>query len=241
MDIQNLYEIINTYQLISENLNNYYNRKKLLLSRKKAIKQFSNKNLIKIAFDTRRIDQEESFNPRRGLQHYNRSNEFITKSIENKLINLAKLKNILDEIKISYGNEPQWLDSNARILLNTVNNGLRDNFKDGEYTEVQPSTGSLNYIEELLDARYRLKIDNISKLSENDIKGIILNKDEDLAKRNISSIVHGNREVTKNDIVNKSYNELIEALFGGVKATKDGKTVERTVTITIKDSVLDKE
>ena len=38
----------------------------------------TDKPLTKLAFDTRRIDQDKEYNPRRGLQHYQRSEEFVS-------------------------------------------------------------------------------------------------------------------------------------------------------------------
>ena len=45
--------------------------------RVEAIKSSVNKPLTKIAFDTRRIDQENDYNPRQNLQYYHRSEPFI--------------------------------------------------------------------------------------------------------------------------------------------------------------------
>lgn len=230
-------QILELYQLISEGTNSIPDRKKSFELRKSAFQSYSSSGLTKLAFDTRRINQEIEYNPRRGLQNYHRSEQFISEAISQKLTNFAKLKKVLQSLKEQYEKEPEWQDSYARVLLSTLNKGLRTDQVDGDYTEVQPGVGSLDYIEELLYVRYRLHLDNLSKLSESELKKIILDKDEELTRKDVNHAV----EITKNDVATQSYDSLMDKLFGGVKATKDNPSVERTVTITIKDSYIDQD
>lgn len=187
----------------------------------------------KVAFDSRRIDQEIEYNPRRGLQNYNRSEAFITEATSQKLANFTRLQCILEDLSQEYGGDPDWLDSNTRILLSTLNKGLRIGINDGDYATSQPSVGSLDYIEELLYVRYRLGLDEISKLGSLELKKIILSKDEKLIRRDP---IKNNITLPKNDIQN--YDTLMEKLFGGIKATAENPEVERAVTITIKEKFI---
>lgn len=186
--------------------------------------------MVKYAFDSRRIDQENDYNPRRGLQNYNRSEAFITHAMTSKLLSFNKLKQILEELKAQYGKSSSWHDSYCRVLLNTIYRALRVNEQDGDFSENQPSVGSLDYLEELLHVRYRLNLADMSTLSDDDLKRILLSKDEFQA-----TDVNNIYEVTKKDVASQPADALIEKLFGGVRATKENPEVERTVTITIKD------
>jgi hypothetical protein len=224
------------YQLISRGAENISSRRRSIGLRKQALDSLlSGNGFTKVAFDTRRINQETEFNPRRGLQNYNRSEEFLTTATATKLVSLSKLQGILEGIKEKYGKDPEWQDSKVRVLLNTINTGLRTSTHDGDYTEMQPGVGSLDYIEELLDMRYRLRLENIDKLAESNIKDIILSKDEDLGKHHERKGI----EITNHDVASKTYDTLMEKLFGGIRASKDNPEVERTVTITIKDKFVE--
>lgn len=120
----NFYEIKNILSLISSSVTKNSERNKLLELRKRA---FTPQKLKKIAFDTRRINQETQINPRRGLQNYNRSESFISIALSKKLQNLNTLKNALNDIKNQYGKEIKWHDSNARVLLSHLEKALRSN------------------------------------------------------------------------------------------------------------------
>lgn len=230
--------VLDLYSLISRGTADVPSRKMCMLLRKKGFESYINgSGFKKMAFDTRRIDQETEYNPRRGLQNYNRSESFISEGIANKIKNLNKLKTIVADLKSMYGKEPEWQDSNARVLLSTLDKGLRSEQLDGDYTEAQPAMGSLDYIEELLHMRYRLTPDDLQKMGAGDLKRVILSKDEELTRKDIDSAV----EIKKADIGKESYDSLLEKLFGGVKATADNKSVERTVTITIKDTFIDEK
>lgn len=224
------------YYLISRGIRDIPSRKQSINLRKAALQSLSSKGLIKMAFDTRRINQETEYNPRRGLQTYHRSEAFVSENMGQKLANLAKLRGVLDSLRIVYGKKPEWQDSNARVLLSTLDKGLRTNINDGDYTESQPGVGNLSYIEELLHVRYRLGFDELSKMGETDLKKIILAKDEELTNKDVDN----SSEITKRDVATQSYDTLLEKLFGGVKATKENPEVERTVTITIKDKFVER-
>lgn len=235
MKIETISEI---YSLISGGMKNNPSRKESIILRKAGLDAFtSDKGFTKIAFDTRRINQETEYNPRRGLQNYNRSEAFISQGLSEKLINLSKLRRVLGSLKLEYGKEHEWQDSYARVLLSTLDKGLRTDQMDGDFSEAQPSMGSLDYIEELLDVRYRLRPENLSKMSESDLRHIILAKDEELTRKDVNQAL----EITKHDIGTKSYDTLMDKLFDGVKATKEHPEVERTVTITIKDKFVNDE
>lgn len=232
MKIETVLEI---YDLISGGIADIPTRKKLFSVRKKAFNNAIKSGLIKNAFDTRRINQETEYNPRRGLQNYNRSEKFITEALSEKIRNFSKLKNVLADLKEEFGKEHEWQDSNARVLLSTLNKGLRSEQNDGDFSENQPSMASLDYIEELLHVRYRLSLDNLSKLGSTDLRKIILSKDENLINQDSNKTVH----ITKNDIATKTYDNLLEKLFGDIRATKENPEVERSITITIKDKFVE--
>lgn len=244
MSIENILEI---YELISQGLNTLENRKQSLLLREATLSQLNKKNLIKVAFDTRRINQETDYNPRRGLQNYHRSEQFITQAQFQKIENFKKLKNILDDLKDKYGREPEWQDSYCRVLLNTLNKTLILKQGDMDFTETQPSVGSFDYVEELLFTRYRLDMNSIASLGVENLTDILLSKDQNLIRKNalispmarLSSppqISSEAQEITKRDVVVQSYDALIDKLFG-VYATSENPDIERTITITIKDKI----
>lgn len=227
----NFETILEIYELVSEGIKHVPSRKQTSSLRKTALgAAIISNSLIKVAFDTRRINQETQINPRRGLQNYSRSEAFISEALSEKLKSFSKLRNVLSELEDQYGREPEWQDSNARILLSTLDKGLRTNQLDGDYSESQPGVGNLGYIEELLHVRYRLGFEELNRLASSDLKRAILLKDEELTHRDAT-----HRTITKRDIATQSYDSLLEKLFGNVHATAENPEVERTVTITIKD------
>lgn len=225
-------ELTDLYSLISRGTEEVSSRKSSMKLRKAGfVSVVSQQGFTKVAFDTRRVDQETEYNPRRGLQNYNRSEAFLSESLSRKIKNFSKLRGVLANIKEAYGKEPEWQDSNARVLLTTLDNGLRTIIKDGDFSEAQPSTGSFDYIEELLHVRYRLSFDDIIRLGEADLKRAILAKDEELIRKDVKQSL----EITKQDVARQGYDSLIEKLFDGCKASADNPDVERTITITIRD------
>lgn len=229
----NIKDFSELYLLISGGSQDISARKEAISLRKDSLNSLINSGFKKLAFDTRRINQETEFNPRRGLQNYHRSEKFITEATSQKIKNFLKLKKVLQELKDKYGKEPEWQDSYARVLLNTLEKSLRVEEKDGDYAEGQPGMGSFDYLEELLYVRYRLEMNNIQSMSEEKLKKIILDKDEALTHTDANAAV--SCEVSKRDVATQGYDTLLEKLFGGVKATAENPEVERTVTITIKD------
>jgi hypothetical protein len=228
-------DISELYELISRGTQDMPSRKQSMELRKVGLNALPVSGFTKVAFDTRRIDQETEINPRRGLQNYNRSEAFLSEAMGQKLISFAKLRSVLTDLQSEYGRENEWQDSNARVLLSTLDKGLRTLQKDGDYTEAQPGVGNLAYIEELLHVRYRLTFDDLQKLGASDLKRVILSRDEDLTRKDVNRAL----EITKSDVATQTYDTLMEKLFGGVRATKENPEVERTVTITIKDKFVE--
>ncbi len=229
-----LFEASELYNLISRGSENVGSRKQARGLRKFALAgAISGEGFKKIAFDTRRIDQESDYNPRRGLQNYNRSEAFLSAATAVRVKNFAKLRNALVSLRNVYGKEHEWQDSNARILLTAVEKGLRTEQADGDFaTQNQPGVGSFDYLEELLAMRYRLSHDDLTRMGESELSKVILTKDGELAR---NKDVDQALEITKGDVATKGYDSLIEKLFDGCKASADNPDVERTITITIRD------
>jgi hypothetical protein len=228
-----LLEVTELYNLISRGSQNLESRKQSMQLRKVALDSVvSGQGFKKLAFDTRRIDQEVEYNPRRGLQNYNRSEEFLSEATAPRVKNFAKLRNVLLGLKNVYGKEREWQDSNARILLTAIDKGIRTDQNDDDFaTHNQPGVGSFDYLEELLAMRYRLSYDDLIRLGEFDLSKVILSKDEELVRKDVKQAL----EITKNDVATKGYDSLIEKLLEGCKASAENPDVERTITITIRD------
>jgi hypothetical protein len=225
-------EVSEIYNLISRGSQDVSVRKQTRLLRKAALKSiFSENGLVKVAFDTRRINQETEYNPRRGLQNYNRSEAFLSEGLAQRVKSFAKLRNVLNGLKDVYGKEHEWQDSNARVLLTAVDKGLRTGINDGDFAVNQPGVGSFDYLDELLNVRYRLSVDDMVNLSETDLKNVILTKDENLTRKDVKQAL----EITKSDVTKHGYDSLMEKLFDGCRASSDSPDVERTITITIRD------
>lgn len=235
----NITQILEFYQLISEASASLQERKDGLSLRKYSLQEAKDGKLIKVAFDTRRINQEEDYNPRRGLQNYHRSEQFITETQLEKIGNFTKLKDVLEDLKKVYGREPEWQDSYCRVLLNTLDKTLRVVEQDGDYGDTQPAVGSFDYVEELLYARYRLDVSNISKYGEEELKNILLLKDEAMVRsgystgpkkiKNVTSAP--TYEISKREVLTKDYDALIDKLLKARAAEDDN---DRGVTITIR-------
>jgi len=265
-------EIFDIYNLISDGISTVSSRNGCVALRKVAMDMTTNGKLSKKAFDTRRIDQEKQFNPRRGLQNYHRSEPFVSKATAEKLDIISKLKSVLEDIREQYESHFGWQESYVRVLLNTVNKTLRVDQKDGDFSDSQPSTSSIDYLEELIYTRYRLSFENIEDMSFQELRKAILSKDDSLFndsyKNNLSELSERfnsgystkaildkkekeikkelddyehprQRQISRVDVANNSYDNLVEKLFGNVKATKENPNIERTITITIKDKLVD--
>ena len=197
--------------------------------------------MVKVAFDTRRFNPETDVNPRRNLQNYQRSEAFIDKESSEKIKTFFKLKTAVDSVKEDFVGDPDWHDSYCRILSAALDRTLRVEQQDMDFFKPQ-----LDYLEEMMYLRYRLSSADIVRMSEREIRNVLVDRDEKLLHKTLySNYREGNVEKSGRHVtlaapmINGT--DLIEQLFGNVKASKDQKSVERTVTITIKDSYVEPE
>lgn len=233
------YQEYKNYLDVSLELNNSFNfgkNRKKILNRQASIHspQSESKGFVKVAFDTRYIDQETEFNPRRGLQNYSRSESFINEANQEKIELLKKLNESVLDLKSKYGKEPEWLDSYARVLCGVIEKTFNKIKKNGDFTNSQPSIGSLDYIEELLYVRYRLNFENVKDLDSTELSKIILSKDESLITK---PIYQENKIVTGLETTSASGDNFLMKLFGDVRASKENPEISRTITITITDKL----
>jgi len=193
--------------------------------------------LQKNAFDTRRTNQYSDYNPRANLQYYHRSDPFISKPAAETIKVFFKLKTAADSIKEDFTGDPDYFSSYCRVLCAALDRTLRVEQQDGDFFQPQ-----LDYLKELLYLRYRLGEDDIRRLSEKELRTIILDRDEKLAYKQIYAAYNngGLMKQSAPEVKLQAANDtLVERLFGGVKATADAKNVKRSVTITIDDSIVD--
>lgn len=197
--------------------------------------------LVKLAFDTRRIDQENDRNPRQNLQYWHRTDQFIDENDKDNLEIFSKLAKVLNKLKNNLGTQPDWFESYSRQLYDNVNRILR--VKQADMDIFRPQ---LSYLEQLIYARYRLSMDDLKKNSESQIEEIILAKDENLIGRNNYMKDIDENKIIKENSLNKTIEKttqesIVNAIFGtNQNIRKDGeKTVERTITITIRDNVVE--
>jgi hypothetical protein len=141
-----------------------------------------NEPILKTAFDTRRTNQDTDFNPRRNLQQYHRSDPFISEGAAAQLKTFFKLKTAVDSIKDDFVGDPDWLDSYVRILSTALDKTLRIEQKDMDYFQPQ-----LDYLNEMLYLRYRLKQDDIDRMNEKELRSAVLAKDEKLTYKQLYS------------------------------------------------------
>jgi hypothetical protein len=187
--------------------------------------------LIKLSFDTRRVDQENDRNPRGNLQYYHRSEPFIDGDLSIKINRYMKVKAATDLIKEQYGTDPEWFDSYARVLSSAVDRALRIEQKDGDFFKA-----AFDYLDELLYVRYRLSIEDITKMGEIELERAILGKDEKMLLKHIyKTTAHSNKDIAKYTAL--PTDPLAYRLLEGVKANADNKSVERSVIITVRDQI----
>jgi hypothetical protein len=137
--------------------------------------------MVKVAFDTRRINQNTEYNPRRNLQYYVREQPFIADQDTMKITALSKLKMVSDDIKNDFIGEPEWFDTYASDLDHHLTNTF---FKsDGKNYDFSPT--HIQYLEQLLSDRYRIKLADIVEMPEKHLKAMIIHRDEKLEKSNI--------------------------------------------------------
>ena len=249
-----LLDVLDIYCVIMKSANDIAQRRRSFSIRKNSLS--NSFGFTKKAFDTRRINQETDYIPRRGLQNYHRSEAFLSQSMSHKLEAFTKLADVLTQLKLEFGKQPAWQDSYTRVLLSSIDKGIRTNIKDGDYSDAQPSVGSLDYLEELMYVRYRLTPDNLLVMSPTALREAILQKDE--------LLVHGDKnyeQITTMDVSKFSYDTLVDKMLTtlatvmanqkqaapddnltnklfDVKATKDNPEIERSVMITIKDKII---
>jgi len=191
----------------------------------------------KQAFDSRRTNQYTDYNPRGNLQYYHRSDPFITKSIASSIKTFLKLKTAADTIKEDFLGDQDFFNSYARILCAALDRTLRIDQKDSDWSEPQ-----MDYLKELLYLRYRLKEEDIEKLSEKELRNIILDRDEKLLHKQIFAAYNNGGMMKKSapvSVVASANDMLIDRLFGDVRASSEHKNVKRSVTITIDDSIVE--
>lgn len=189
----------------------------------------SEPNIIKQAFDTRRINQEIQLNPRRGAQYYQRSEPFMRQEMTKKINTFNKVKTAVDDIKNQYIGSTEWLDSNCRVLSEAINRTLRTEQKDMDYSDTQ-----LDYLGELLYLRYRLGTDEINASNTHELKMKILAKDEKL-----TNSLYKNSNYVSTPIVQSGADQFLGKLLEGVKASTENKDVERSLTLTVRDKIND--
>lgn len=219
----------------------FYNIKKQASSLSNERQQILNSfiGFKKYAFDANKIDQENERNPRENLQYYHKNSD-IDEDATNKLKKISKLVPILDNIKKAYGSQPEYLTSYCKSLHETLNRTLKVTADNLDIFGPQ-----INYLEQLLYVRYRLSMDDLSTMTDNELKYSILKKDENLIKKGMflqlteDDSTKQTKQILKDG--NQSINDgIVNAIFGNNQFRRDGeKSVTRTITITINDTVLE--
>lgn len=203
-------------------------RKRLLSdSHDKGLKKFA--SFEKSALDTRRVNQETVYIPRRNLQSYHRTDPFISEGMMEKINVFEKLKTIAEDLRDKYEHLPQWQDSYTRVLLGSVERALRSEIDDNDFTENQPGVGSLNYLEEMIGIRYKLSLADLEKMSDAKIAKVLLGKDDLLSA--IPSRKQKKIPIQTNGSVDMvAVDRLIQARIDQ-SVPKEGKS--KTITITL--------
>jgi len=199
--------------------------------------------LVKMAFDTRRVNQETDRNPRKNLQYWHRSDPFVSEDDEVKLNTFAKLAKVLNKMKETLGTSPEWFESYSRQLYDNVYRIIR--VKEADMDIFRPQ---VSYLEQIVYARYRLTLDDVDNFSEEALEKKILAKDEELVGRSkYLKATQPEPEVVKTSEVQHTapmaltQASFIDAIFGTGSLVKGGdKSVERTITITLRDNVIEK-
>ena len=249
-------ELIDLYDLISRATQNVSSRNSSMELRKSGLNSIisGGNGFTKMAFDTRRVDQETEYIPRRVLQNYQRSEAFVTEALFTKITGFNKLSKVLDQLKLDFGKDPEWQESYTRVLSSAVHKGLRTDQADGDFSDNQPSMASLDYLQELLYVRYRLTPENLLSMSDEKLRETLLQKDELLLRKNSNMDNTSPRaEISPSDVTKLSYEQMMEKMLISMaqimkefKSSQEDKSQtvklnnssshdnERTVTITIK-------
>jgi hypothetical protein len=192
--------------------------------------------MIKLAFDTRRVNQDEERNPRSNLQYWHRQDPFVSPELQIRIDRLARMLLPLQEIKTLYSNDSNWHTSYVRKLAEDFERILRVREADSDIVESQ-----ISYLEQLLNVRYQLTTERLDKVSAEEFKSAVMMKDEDLLK--VGMRRHQSTKeatMTKDGLDGQTGQSIINAIFGNNQIRRDGeKTVTRTITISITDTVGD--
>lgn len=202
-----------------------------------ALKQFksSKSSFKKIAFDTRRYNQETTYNPRTNCQDWHRTDPFLDPDIEHQISLFAKLLPPLEQIKNKFGAQPEYFQSYARNLYDQVHRILR--IKEGDLDIFKPQ---INYLEQLLLNRYQLTLNDLDNRSTDQLLEAILHKDEALTKKGLLlSLTSQSQPILKDGQNDLTQQNIVNAIFGQNLRPNGEKTVIRQITITIRDSVED--
>jgi hypothetical protein len=197
---------------------------------KEARKQILKPTIVKKAFDSRYFNPEEQVNPRAVLQDYKASNSVLSANMVSLVKTFSKLADVTSQIKQEYKSHHAFRDSYARILNERLELALRHKYGDKNYTDTNHSLQSFDALEQSLYARYRLTPEMIDNMSANDLKKVILSKDEELGDNPQTDVI------SKSEFAAMSYQDILSKLFD-VKATSDNPDVERTITITVRDRI----
>jgi hypothetical protein len=208
-------------------------------ARKAAFTSIARPSIVKRAFDSRRTDQDAERNPRHNLQYYTRSQQFIDEEDQKRLESFARLVKPLNAIKDKFGTHPEYFHSHARKLSESVTSLLK--VKESDMDIFRPQ---MDYLEQLLYARYRISKEDLQKMGSGMLQERILSKDEDLLKRGSFMHITGTEEeqpktvasISKDGRNGLTQESVINAIFGNNNIRRDGeKKVTRTITITISD------
>lgn len=227
-DFSGLFRLISQAQ---QDISNRHFQRQLRLS---AMSKHNTSPIVKIAFDTRHIDRQNTYNPRRGLQYYHRSQSYLPDEMISSIKGLSRLRAAVQDIHREHGNRPEWQDSYARVLLSTLDNGLRTITGDRKFANNQPGMGSLGYIRQMLHVRYRLSPEHLTTLSEQELRKIVMGKDEGLLDK-IEPSNSNEKPIARHQAAEQGYDRLVEKLFGGLHASEEHPDISRSVTIVIRE------
>lgn len=194
-------------------------------ARHAALKKMA-KPIKKVAFDTRRVNQDVDRNPRRNLQYWHRSEDFVDEETSNKLKVFAKLDKVVKQIQSELGREPEWFDSYARALSSNLD---RLEMKTAGDSSVEVFKPHVSYLEQLVYNRYRFTLNDIKNASEKEIRDRIMSKDEDLEKKGEFLMSTGGFDIREKKIGDSSSkDELLQTL---AEALANGKSPGQTIVM----------
>lgn len=216
-------------------------------ARQAALKCFASKHpMQKKAIDTRRVNQELERIPRSNLQYWHRTDPFISDEQNGKVQLFSKILEVMQNLKESYGASPDWHESYSRVLYDAVNRILNVS----TFAKTDVSDAQLSYLGQLLEARYRLGMESISKMSNEELKDRILSKDETILRRGLikgpvkttntkEPNSNGGQLVSDGNQKTSDGNNALAAMFGVANLSHDRRKVERTISIKIIDEIVE--